>query len=110
MRDWTRRASPEDRFANDIDHFYKKAMTEPSTMPAATGNMLTRPIGGVRWVETWVGTLRSSPHYRRPHMTLMWTGHGRAVPKIVPGRESIVHRESTGSTDCSEESGSTCLP
>ena len=33
------------------------------------------------------------PHYRRPHMTLVWTGHGRTVPKIVPRRGSVVHRE-----------------
>ena len=33
------------------------------------------------------------PHYRRPHMTLVWTGSGRAVPKIVPRRGSVVHRE-----------------
>ena len=24
------------------------------------------------------------PHYRRPHMALVWTGHGRVTPKIVP--------------------------
>jgi hypothetical protein len=34
-----------------------------------------------------------APHYRRPHMMLAWTGPGRAVPKIVPRRGSIVHRE-----------------
>ena len=34
-----------------------------------------------------------SPHYRRPHMALVWTGHGRAVPKIVPRQGSVVHRE-----------------
>ncbi len=34
-----------------------------------------------------------APHYRRPHMTLVWTGTGRAVPKIVPRRGSVVHRE-----------------
>ena len=34
-----------------------------------------------------------APHYRRPHMTLVWTGRGRAVPKIVPRRGTIVHRE-----------------
>jgi len=28
MRDWTRRASPEDRFANDIDQFYKRTLAE----------------------------------------------------------------------------------
>ena len=33
------------------------------------------------------------PHYRRPHMTLVWTGHGRAVPRIVPRKGSVVHRE-----------------
>ena len=33
------------------------------------------------------------PHYRRPHMTLVWTGSGRAVPRIVPRKGSIVHRE-----------------
>jgi len=34
-----------------------------------------------------------APHYRRPHMALVWTGHGRVVPKIVPRRGSVVHRE-----------------
>ena len=33
------------------------------------------------------------PHYRRPHMALVWTGRGRAVPKVVPRRGSVVHRE-----------------
>jgi hypothetical protein len=33
------------------------------------------------------------PHYRRPHMALVWTGHGRVTPKIVPRRGSVVHRE-----------------
>ena len=32
------------------------------------------------------------PHYRRPHLRLAWTGPGRAVPKIVPRRGSIIHR------------------
>jgi hypothetical protein len=34
-----------------------------------------------------------APHYRRPHMALVWTGRGRAVPKVVPRRGSVVHRE-----------------
>jgi hypothetical protein len=34
-----------------------------------------------------------APHYRRPHMALVWTGRGRTVPKIVPRRGSVVHRE-----------------
>jgi hypothetical protein len=33
------------------------------------------------------------PHYRRPHIALMWTGPGRAVPRIVPRRGSVVHRD-----------------
>ncbi len=33
------------------------------------------------------------PHYRRPHMALVWTGRGREVPRIVPRRGSVVHRE-----------------
>ncbi len=33
------------------------------------------------------------PHYRRPHMALVWTGRGRAVPKVVPRKGSVVHRE-----------------
>ena len=33
------------------------------------------------------------PHFRRPHMMLVWTGRGRAVARIVPRRGSIVHRE-----------------
>lgn len=32
------------------------------------------------------------PHYRRPHPALMWTGHGRTVPKIVMRKGTIVHR------------------
>ena len=35
-----------------------------------------------------------APHYRRPHMTTLgWAGQGRAAPKIVPRRGSVVHRE-----------------
>ena len=34
-----------------------------------------------------------APHYRRPHMALVWTGRGRAVPRVVPRRGSVVHRE-----------------
>lgn len=33
------------------------------------------------------------PHYRRPHLMLAWTGTARAVPKIVPRRGAIVHRQ-----------------
>ena len=33
------------------------------------------------------------PRYRRPHLMLAWTGTGRTVPKIVPRRGTIVHRQ-----------------
>ena len=33
------------------------------------------------------------PHYRRPHPALVWTGHGRSVPRIVLRKGSVVHRE-----------------
>jgi hypothetical protein len=33
------------------------------------------------------------PHVRRPHMALRWTGPGGKVPRIVPVKGSIVHRE-----------------
>jgi hypothetical protein len=38
-------------------------------------------------------TIEVMPHYRRPHMTLVWTGRGRAVPRVVSRRGSVVHRE-----------------
>jgi hypothetical protein len=33
------------------------------------------------------------PHYRRPHPALVWTGHGRTVPRIIMRKGSVVHRE-----------------
>ncbi len=33
------------------------------------------------------------PHYRRPHPALVWTGQGRAVPRIVMRKGAVVHRE-----------------
>ena len=33
------------------------------------------------------------PHYRHPHLMLAWTETGRAVPKIVPRRGTIMHRQ-----------------
>jgi hypothetical protein len=33
------------------------------------------------------------PHIRRPHPALVWTGHGRAVPKIIWRKGSVIHRD-----------------
>jgi hypothetical protein len=33
------------------------------------------------------------PHYRRPHLMLAWTGKGHTVPKIVPRKGCLVHRD-----------------
>ncbi|MHC4633615.1 MAG: hypothetical protein ACYSYU_00150 [Planctomycetota bacterium] len=35
----------------------------------------------------------TSPHLRRPHPALVWTGKGRKIPKIVMRKGSIVHRD-----------------
>ena len=37
--------------------------------------------------------IQVAPHYRRPHMALVWIGRGRAVPRVVPRRASVVHRK-----------------
>lgn len=34
-----------------------------------------------------------SPHFRRPHLALRWTGGGRRVPKVVPVRGTVVKRK-----------------
>lgn len=34
----------------------------------------------------------SIPHFRRPHLALVWTGKGRVTPKIVQRKGSVVHR------------------
>jgi hypothetical protein len=34
--------------------------------------------------------LNVSPHWRRPHLALRWTGHGRTIPRIVPVKGALV--------------------
>jgi len=34
-----------------------------------------------------------TPHVRRPHFAIRWTERGRAVPKLVPVKGSVVHRQ-----------------
>ena len=36
------------------------------------------------------------PHYRRPHPALVWTGAGRAIPKVVMRKGTIVHKQTVG--------------
>ncbi len=33
------------------------------------------------------------PHYRRPHLAVVWTGKGRTLPKVVMRKGAVVHRE-----------------
>jgi hypothetical protein len=51
----------------------------------------SRQLGKIGWNVGW--RIEVAPHYRRPHMALVWTGRGRAVPRVVPRRGSVVHRE-----------------
>jgi hypothetical protein len=37
-----------------------------------------------------------SPHYRRPHFAIRWTGQGAAVPRLVPVKGSIINKELLG--------------
>lgn len=37
--------------------------------------------------------LEVDPHYRRPHLGLRWTGEGKKVPRVVPVKGVIVHRQ-----------------
>ena len=76
MRDWARRCA-QDRYPGDLDGFYREMFTDAARMHS--GQLL--------------GQGKNERDYRRPHMTLVWTGHGRAMPKIVPRRGSVVHRE-----------------
>lgn len=55
--------------------------------------LISRAIG--RGKRGWLigAKLECDPHYRRPHLGLRWTGHGRTVPRIVPIKGAIVHRQ-----------------
>jgi len=34
-----------------------------------------------------------SPHLRRPHPALVWTGEGRRIPRIITRKGSVVHKD-----------------
>ena len=38
-------------------------------------------------------TFETIPHYRRPHLALRHTGRGGSIPRIVPVKGSVVHRQ-----------------
>lgn len=49
-----------------------------------------KAVGKIGWL---VGAgIEVTPHIRRPHLFMAHTGPGRTIPKIVPRRGSIVHR------------------
>jgi ATP-dependent Lon protease len=57
------------------------------------GKESIRAYGSIVMVGNFEVDVQHQQHYRRPHMALVWTGRGRAVPKSVPRRGSVVHRE-----------------
>jgi hypothetical protein len=66
--------------------------TRSSSTRRVTGSTLTRPVARVKWDGTWA-IIEVIPHYRRPHMALVWTGLGRRVPRIAPRKGGVVHGE-----------------
>ncbi len=63
IRDWTRRVTPEDRSANDIDQFYRQTIADAHQMPS--GQFLAQMLNERDWEQN-----------RRPYYYL-W-------PSIVP--------------------------
>ncbi len=37
-------------------------------------------------------SIEVAPHFRRPHPSLVWTGEGRKIPRIIIRKGSLVHR------------------
>lgn len=37
-------------------------------------------------------SIEVAPHIRRPHFAIRWTGKGREVPRLVPVKGSLIHR------------------
>jgi hypothetical protein len=46
-----------------------------------------------KWGWNVAARIEVMPYYRRPHPALVWTGHGRTVPRIVLRKGNVVHRE-----------------
>lgn len=39
------------------------------------------------------GNMEVSPHFRRPHFAIRWTGKGAEIPKLVPVKGAVIHRD-----------------
>ena len=63
--------------------------TDPEERQRLIDKARKRGIVGWRIGEAY----ETIPHYRRPHFGLRHTGKGRTVPRIVPIKGSIVHRD-----------------
>lgn len=37
--------------------------------------------------------METSPHFRRPHFGIRWTGRGGKIPKLVPIKGSVIHKD-----------------
>ncbi len=71
-------------------HRSRRADAKPKRQPPYAVVLLNDEEHSFLYV---IETLMKVFGYRRPHMALVWTGQGRAVPKVVPRRGSVVHRE-----------------
>jgi hypothetical protein len=73
-------AADRERFDNTNDEELKKRLIEKARK---------RGIVGWRIGESY----ETIPHFRRPHVALRWTKKGRTVPRIVPIKGAVVHRQ-----------------
>jgi hypothetical protein len=51
MRDWTRRADPEDRLAQDIDQFYRRTLKDAVGMAVAKVRRPDEPMTTTWWID-----------------------------------------------------------
>jgi len=63
---------------------YLKTRNSDLVKKAESKNVVGWEIG--RGMET-------TPHFRRPHFGIRWTGTGRTVPRVVPVKGSLVNRK-----------------
>ena len=80
---------------NDPDFVKPEVLASDQTKFEATKDPKYLEKAKARGVVGWnVGKdVEMSPHIRVPHFGLRWTGPGGEVPKIVPIKGSIIHKE-----------------